>query len=1297
MSRWTSLLLTALCLLSLGCNGSGNSSSGQTTVNISPAAVLVSLNGTQQFAASISGGSGVAIAASNGAVRASNIVTITTTSGHGFSSGTSVTISGVTDVTFIGTFIIVSVPTSTTFTYAQSGTDATSGSGTAASNAINWSVNDVQGGNAQFGTITTTGFYTAPSALPPSTTATITATGAVRRTNVVTITTTAAHNLAPGQVVNITGVTDTTFNGTFVVTGVPTTTTFTYSQSAADVSSGNGTVVSTAIRVKATSATTSTASATALVSIDSGITISVSPALATVATSDTFQFTATVTGPVSNTNVTWAVNDVQGGNATVGTIDANGLYTAPAAVPTTPLATIKATSVADTSRTAIATVTIATAAAPTLTAVTPTTVAQGSIFQDIYLTGTNFLSTSTVRANGIAVPAVVVTNLLIRARLSTAQLATAGTLAIDILPQNFPATALFNVNVVPVRPALVGPSPDSVTQGSGTVSVNFNGGYYSPSVASEFNGGVRANTITSSRQLSVTLSAADLATPGLFAVTARNASATPSLAGANLAVQPTAGPTVAATVAVGAAPSAVAINPATGMAVVANRAANTISVISLATNSVTATIPVGTAPTGVAVDHLRNLAYVANNGSNNVSVVDLGSNTVVATITGFNIAPVSVGVNPATRQGLVALTSTTGANVAALIDTNTNQIVSAANISNGLNPRVAIEPRLNWAIVTPGGAGVLSIVDLGKRTTGAITASGAVRSGNSVTITTAASHNLAVGQSVFIGGVTDPSFTGFFTVASAPTATTFTYGQSAPNATSGGGSFTLTSPLATANLGISLRGVSYNEESSFTFLCDPTTPNAVIFSLFDQTVTNVGLEAGAEATAVNPLTNIGVIANPATDEASVIDLRSATRLARLSVGTDPRAVALDAATNVAVIANEGSNNVTILNLGAIRPLHVLEVTPSSTFSSASPVTITVTGGGFTASSVVRLDEAALATSFVSSRVLTAVVPAGSLGAARRFAVDVLEGGARSNIEGFTVIGTVAVGTTPGGVAIDQQRNIALVTNTASNNVSVIDLATNTVTATITVGTNPQAVAVLPRAGRAVVTNRGSNTASVIDLATNTVLFPVTVGTEPVGVAINPDSGFALVANASSNTVSTFPAEATSAPNAGTFTVNPQPLAIAIDYTRNQALIAHGAANNAIIVDLTSTTPTALTTVSNIPLASGAVYDPASDRYLVSASLANNLTIITPGLAVPQLLRTGINPTSLAYNMNAATLVTVNTASQTMTVVDFLDRRVRAVLPLTAGSLFAIAIHPVTNVAVIADAANNRVLLYPLPR
>src|SRR5437667_225018 len=91
--------------------------------------------------------------------------------------------------------------------------------------------------------------------------------------------------------------------------------------------------------------------------------VTIAPTSATVAAGGTQQFTATVQN-TSNTAVTWQVNGVTGGNATVGTISSSGLYTAPASPATV---TVTAVSQADTTKSASAQVTIT---PPTAMAVT---------------------------------------------------------------------------------------------------------------------------------------------------------------------------------------------------------------------------------------------------------------------------------------------------------------------------------------------------------------------------------------------------------------------------------------------------------------------------------------------------------------------------------------------------------------------------------------------------------------------------------------------------------------------------------------------------------------------------------------------------------------------------------------------------------------------------------------------------------------------------------------------------------------------------------------------------------------
>ncbi len=116
----------------------------------------------------------------------------------------------------------------------------------------------------------------------------------------------------------------------------------------------------TTATVVATSKTDTTKTGTATVTINpaAAAAVTVSPQTAFVGAGQVQQFTATVTGE-SATTVTWS--------ATVGTIDANGNYTAPATA-TNATATMTATSTADTTKSANASVSVVANGAVTSTA-----------------------------------------------------------------------------------------------------------------------------------------------------------------------------------------------------------------------------------------------------------------------------------------------------------------------------------------------------------------------------------------------------------------------------------------------------------------------------------------------------------------------------------------------------------------------------------------------------------------------------------------------------------------------------------------------------------------------------------------------------------------------------------------------------------------------------------------------------------------------------------------------------------------------------------------------------------------
>ena len=116
--------------------------SGPTSVSTTPSQVTYTItvtnpiNATQAFPANVNVTHTLtqqpnSIAAS-GASRngATGVVTITTSSPHPLSIGQTITVAGVTDASFNGTFTISDVPSATTLTYNQAGASATSGSGT---------------------------------------------------------------------------------------------------------------------------------------------------------------------------------------------------------------------------------------------------------------------------------------------------------------------------------------------------------------------------------------------------------------------------------------------------------------------------------------------------------------------------------------------------------------------------------------------------------------------------------------------------------------------------------------------------------------------------------------------------------------------------------------------------------------------------------------------------------------------------------------------------------------------------------------------------------------------------------------------------------------------------------------------------------------------------------------------------------------------------------------------------------------------------------------------------------------
>ena len=860
--------------------------------------------------------------------------------------------------------------------------------------------------------------------------------------------------------------------------------------------------------------------------------------------------------------------------------------------------------------------------------------------------------------------------------------------------------------------------------------------------------------------------------------------------------------------------------------------------------------------TGVAVDDQLHLAAVVNYASRSLTVHSIPSGTLQGSVDLSNVIPppatggstfvapfpYSVGIDPFSHRAVVAFAST---NVGLIINLDTSSTASPTcilpgqtatpklcpiayvTLNTGANPQIAFEPGAHLAYVTPGGAGLLSAVNLANPSVGSVGISSATRASNVVTITTSAAHNLnpsnpgtALISGLPLGSTNKTNFDGSFSVGAVLDATHFQYFQADKDDTVTCTTGCLASsgvPFLTYTISPTTVGIAFNALTRRAILADPNATSSQInfidpisqsvnpMTVFIGATGSVSIgapELGADTTAFQPFSNTALSFNSRINEISLLDPALLQRIkivptgqtaegvasftpsgstAALSVNL-PGALAVDSIDNLAMAVNSGSSNISIFQLGNIKPLHIERVVspavddpanitvPSSlaaavkiTLGAPSPAAgpVRIFGSGFSGTSKVRLDMTDVNTlgatvALNGSHELDVTFPAGFFTGPQHFALDVADSAfVTSNVIDFAVFeeiplapcnmsitspnGTAAA---PGGVAIDEVNNLAVVTNTGSgcNQVSVFSLNPanifNQTVKTIATGGAPTGVAVLPRlaytgqaastAGVAVVTNNSSNTVSVLDLVNavpvkdaSGAAISVNVGTAPSGVAIDQETNLAVIANTGSNTVSTIDLTPLTATPIGALAptsvaVDQNPIAVAIDPDRGTngrglavvtSLVLNGASSpfGALdAVDIGLSTPARSTSASTSFLSStptGVVFDPSVTPALFYAvsTQGNVITAFNPDAGTTQTIKVGINPNAIAYNFQTGTILTVNSLSNTISIVDSQTFTTKATLGIGAASKFAAAIQTFTNLAVIADQANNRVILFPLPK
>jgi len=854
------------------------------------------------------------------------------------------------------------------------------------------------------------------------------------------------------------------------------------------------------VTVTATSAADTKKTDTSVIQVDSGISVVLSPTTATVPTSSNFQFSATLTNDLQSQGVTWLVSqgtiDLTKGinypqlttcSPGCGSIDANGLFTAPASVPTKATATLVATSKADPIRFAIGTITIATAGPITYNGISPTIMPQGVASYDLYVFAPGVTSASQVTFTNtsggtqtfnfgnpklkILFPIPTTTTAApastgVRIRLGASDLQAADTYTVTVSDPTQTVTTgagPFAFSVVPVRASAVASTPDTYVQNSlsNPFAVFVNGGYFGPTgnfVQSTFQGNnIPVDTATSSsRQLNLqfSASAANSAQPGLYQLSVARSLAplpannNPSVSNFSIfpdyhvvtsdqqtvSIKPGVAPTGSVSTGVDnkalTQASAIDIDQESGIVAVATTGQNRVDFFQIGGSGSAATItPMGftatvNVPTSVSINHTLHQVAVVSFKDQSVSVFPLpplnsSSATPIAPITTISLAgyippqpplpgqttpppapfPFSVGVDSDTNHAVVAYSSSanpTTARVGFLLDLNTGGadcivtpqqpsgttspcVSGQVSLTTGLYPQIVLLPHSHTAVVTPGGLGSTTGIDVLHSSSSVGIKNVSLTSGL-VTVVTSSDHgiNPLTPGTVLIEGVpkgttNQVEFNGAFSVQSVINSTTFTYALAStvndtsvgvdgtsfvyfgqPNISIGGLSQTtqgiavnpITGLVAAADANatgqngpqINMLNSLYQNFSSITFRASSVSNVSFGCTFYTTSCAGAPELLGTTSVAFQPFANMLVSYNGPQNQLSVSNPVTQQRYGWIQLLPGPSPVqtstvpaattgysvditlngglAVDAATNQAIVVNSAAGTVTLVSLGS---------------------------------------------------------------------------------------------------------------------------------------------------------------------------------------------------------------------------------------------------------------------------------------------------------------------------------------------------------------------------------------------
>jgi uncharacterized protein (TIGR03437 family) len=616
--------------------------------------------------------------------------------------------------------------------------------------------------------------------------------------------------------------------------------------------------------------------------------------------------------------------------------------------------------------------------APAISSLSPNSATAGGISFLLTVNGSNFINGAVVYWNGTALSTSFSGSALLTAVVPASLIASSGSANVTVVNASgstASGAATFTINA-PVIPTISSLSPSSATAAGSGFTLTVNGSSFQNGATVLWNGSALTTVFVNSGQVTATVPATLIASPGSASVTATNPLSGASGAATFTISVPT--PTITSL----SPTSAAATGPTftltvngtlffSGATVNWNGSALTTTFVSA--TQLTAAVPA---------------SLIASPGSASITVTNSGGTASTATTFPINIpTPAISSLNPvsATAGGaqFTLTVNGTGYLSGAVVQWNGTALSTTFVNSTQLTATVTA------ALIATGGNASITVMNAGGNTS--------TSTAFPVNIPTPAISSLSpnsanAGGAGFTLTVNGASFLSNATVQwnGSNLATTFVSSTQVTAAVSAG----LIASAGSASVTVTNTGGTASTAATFSI----TIPTPSITSLSPNSATAGGAGFTLTVNGTNFLSGALVQWN-------------GTNLATSFVGSTQVMATVPAA----LIASGGSASITAMNVGGslstatafpinIPTPTISSLNPASATEGGSGFTLTVNGTSFLSGATVSWNGSALVTTFVSSTQLTAAVPAGLIASSGSASITVANaGGSASTSSGFSII------------------------------------------------------------------------------------------------------------------------------------------------------------------------------------------------------------------------------------------------------------------------------------------------------